>query len=257
MLETRLDAVAEAVRLLPTGDPKISIDRCIGAVADAKEEGAKVTTKVKVPEGFPGAKGGTATLGEVKAHCERRALPFVLQELAGTIPRFRSITKDLVAHGADNSWGDSTIDNNVRYCQDTVAQLLDGDLSPDELLKPSEGAAVKLGEMKATVCDPLHDAFKVVRDAELAPLRAVLKGDKLALAEEAFPRGFYIKSGESTEDPNLLAKNAVWFEVLQGSDATCLDPVYTYRRYQFDKAGKIVKRGEKRYCGDPGAKGFR
>jgi hypothetical protein len=258
LLETRLNAVAEAVRLLPTGDRKISIDRCIGAVADAKDEGAKVTSKIKVPDGFPGAKGGTATLGEVKVHCERQALPFVLEDLAGTLPRFRSIQKDLDAHGAENSWGDSTIDNNVRYCADTVAQLLNGDLAPDTVVKPSEGTAVKLGEMQAKVCGPLHDAFKKIRDQELAPLRAVLKGDKLALAEEAFPRGFYLAGGAESSDPATLAKSNVWFEVLQGSSPTCLEPYYTYRRYQFDaKTGKTVKKSEKSYCGDPGAKGYR
>jgi hypothetical protein len=30
-----------------------------------------------------------------------------------------------------------------------------------------------------------------------------------------------------------------------------------YYRYQFDKNGKLVKKSEKKYCGDPGAKAMR
>jgi hypothetical protein len=92
-----------------------------------------------------------------------------------------------------------------------------------------------------------------------APYRAVLRGDKLAMATRSH---YATAGGDYSMDPTKLAAAPVWFDSVgapsnekqhcdRGGKRTIV------RRYQFDASHTLTKRTEQEHCGEPPASAYR
>jgi hypothetical protein len=258
-----------------------SADACLKGAAAAKAAGAKgdeiVTATVAKRHGkderlatwkTDGTDGGVVyslPLDEALAYCTEWARTVSLDVLRDDAFYFESWNKTL----ANPDLTDAT---TPLFEANQCATLADSAVAygnPPEAEVKLAKSTVKLGDFKATVCEPVRaaaqkimDAAAAERDAAMAPFRKLLKGDKLAVWEETFgldARGTGV-GGVDLETPEDFAKANVWFTSYSGEDGGCaVGSSWHLYRYKF-KGSKLVggKPTEKTGCGtSPPAKAYR
>jgi tetratricopeptide (TPR) repeat protein len=127
-------------------------------------------------------------------------------------------------------------------CNEAVDKALSTGISKKTNIELNTGDSVTLGTAKKDVCARLSAAIdsaqaeidarvEAARQAELAPYKKALKGDKLRLLDEynLFRIYIYGKGGETLSTPKELAKAKLWFIVSTSNH----DTKWTMRRYQF------------------------
>ena len=127
-----------------------------------------------------------------------------------------------------------------------------------------DGSKIKwagtVDDLNKKYCDaPLKKMKTEVAERE-APLRKVLKADKLSMALTT--GSFYVSGGAVTGDPKKLAAAAVWFSDTQSINSdrkTCKtgEEIHTVHRYQFNATHKLVKTTDTYHCGKVPASAFR
>lgn len=104
-------------------------------------------------------------------------------------------------------------------------------------------------EIKNKYCAGTVATVSKQQDERLAPLKKVLKNDKLQMASQTGT--FIIPGGEATNDAKKLAAASVWFEDTTPLGKTCNGgrEIHIIHRHQFDGQQKRVKTTDSEYCG--------
>lgn len=105
-------------------------------------------------------------------------------------------------------------------------------------------------EIRQRYCDSALQQAGAQQDARLAPLKKVMKNDKLKMAAQTGT--FILAGGSATSDPKRLAAATVWFEDTTPLGKTCNGglEIHIVHRHQFDGQHKLVKTVDRQYCGD-------
>ena len=120
-------------------------------------------------------------------------------------------------------------------------------------------------ELKENWCDAGKKKLTGDIEADFAPYKAALKGDKLRLVIDEKTGKIYsyaLAGGKYTSDAKQLAAARVWFLDIGTSTAEtriCLNggKLGSVRRYTFDVNHKLLGTSQKEYCGDPPASAYR
>jgi hypothetical protein len=198
-------------------------------------------------------KAGDHTLGEIWDACAKPAGASIVEYLPARIDRiFAEI--DAMPEARDTY----SIDQAMGECKENIGRALRAGVDPATPIK-SKRYEGTVGAVPKDVCDKGAAAVADFYAAHLSEHKKLLKSDKWTLLLKMYPDGYLVQggNGERTSDAKALAKAKVWFDVSSQETSSCPTKVFSYRRYQFDKAGKLVKTTDKDYCGDPGLKALR
>jgi hypothetical protein len=150
-------------------------------------------------------------------------------------------------------------------CARKVDKAIAAEVPPDQTmvvangLKNHQKKTITVGEVKASICDPLKAAaetkiaaYEAVIEASLAPFRKALKGDKFEVWEDKF--GLYAHAGSvgggDLIEPEDYAGANVWFAGFTFDNAECASGKgWKLTRYEFDKKGKLKGTREQDGCG--------
>lgn len=120
-------------------------------------------------------------------------------------------------------------------------------------------------ELKENWCDVGQKKLTRDIEAEHAPYKAALKGDKLSMViDEKTGKifSYALAGGKYTSDAKALAAAKMWFldiGAATNESQYCLNggKRNSVRRYTFDAAHKLIGTTQKPYCGDPPASAYR
>jgi hypothetical protein len=186
------------------------------------------------------------------AHADDAAIQEDLKDVASKGDMITYFAKAIASRESANI---EQLQKWVKFCNEAADKAIADGASPGAPILVGE-LKTTLGAFKADVCAKSAAVADAWMDEVMGPYKKVLKNDKYDLLFEQYPDGFYLPrgGGESTKDPQELAKANVWFEILEGDAECARGKIYTYIRYQFDKNQKVAKRSTHDYCGDPGVK---
>jgi hypothetical protein len=243
---------------------KNAVDECLRAVDEARKGGLSDGTEVDLGFSTPNEElrfqkreqdgHYVTTVGDIAAFCRSASVRpklVVLEQFLQRLVDWEMIdvnAKDHVARA-------ESMVNDAKTCREQIEAARAAGASNDaELTLAKTGKdfvvrefKVKLGEVEAQICVPAAkrgqealDAARKRFEAERAPYRKLLSGDKLRIYDASGKITFVGRGGGWLHDPAALAKSDVWFEVGLG-----LTPVdgwtdWTVRRYQF-KGMKLIK----------------
>jgi hypothetical protein len=143
---------------------------------------------------------------------------------------------------------DYSADKKAQDCKDAVDGALAEKISPDEKVSYAPDKTIRLGDAKQ-ICQALADvgaqidaAHRAKRNAQAAPFRKLLSGDKLRLFDD---RGFADvwvigRGGKRLDNPQALAKADLWFEVWVSNQTADGWTEWRITRYQFNGM-KLIK----------------
>jgi hypothetical protein len=230
------------------------LETCLAATATARAAGMSPSKEVRVgnSDDYPSTRTDKqpgrvavyyAPLGEVEARCKTllpqvRVLPvaWALSEVLATKQRMETLDKP-----------DPDFVVLARLARDRCTAAADAALAkevPASQPVKTDTVELTLGEVKEKGCDAVlgamkqtQDAVTAAKDAEFAPYRKALKGDKLKLFMDRNMIHFrvYGPGGRELATPAALARADVWFEGI--NTRTRLH--WAMKRFQF-KNGKLV-----------------
>ncbi|HEU0035989.1 MAG TPA: hypothetical protein VFQ53_35500 [Kofleriaceae bacterium] len=241
------DAKTDAWKVITANPP-----RCLETLAQLRAAGVPATQTITLDKASRDLPAGTHALPAARRACDelekaKRVFQFETWALEADVGGEQFYEKCLASYDALIASG---IPASYRVPERSNV-ILNG--------KPVIWAGT-IQEIRDRYCvAPLGELRAAVKEKE-APYRRVLKADKLEMALAA-PVPYTVLGGEATRDPEKLAASNVWFDALsdQTGQETCRDGVKrkTLRRYQFDRAGKLVKTTTQDFCGSIPASAFR
>jgi hypothetical protein len=134
--------------------------------------------------------------------------------------------------------------------------------TPFTLASGSTDITKTLDDVKPNLCERIRASGQRLTadvEAEEAPLRKVLKADKLDVVLANKQAQFFGPGKKPLNTPEQMAKVNVWLRHLWSLDDECRDgrPVHTVRRYKFNAKHLLVDSGDTTYCGAPPTSAFR
>jgi len=232
--------------------------KCTRALAAAAKAGVPGSRKIPLQNDNPELMRGEHSLDDLRPVCaniERLAKIHVWEKWSIGAARGHS-------RGSNDA-------RQFERCRSTYDEMLKAGIAKTAKVQEREITAEDettlkwagtVGDLHKKYCvDPGKAAATATADRE-APLRKVLKADKLAMA---LTHGqFYVVGGGLVGDPGKLAAAKVWFSDTQSANSdrkTCNggQEVHTLVRYQFDAAHKLVKTTDSVHCGKVPARAFK
>jgi hypothetical protein len=263
-----------------------SADQCTKGVDAAKAAGAKTGDIVTVTiEQYGGHDDALATWGTVDTNGGTYKPP-IDDARVYCAAWAKRVSLDLARDTTYymDGWVDKlTGDNAMTYAEEALISATKCTAAVDTAVAYGNGAdatveisagkrstkTIKLGDIKATLCEPIRaaaqkllDAAEAAEEAEMEPYKKVLKGDKWTVWEESF--GLEVRGtgvgGVDLETPQEFAKAKVWFTSYHGEDSGCaVGESWHLYKWKF-KGNKLVggKPTEKAGCGSsPPTKAYR
>ncbi len=226
--------------------------KCTQLLATLRAANVPATAKVTLDRDTPTLKGGTHALPAAKAACDAIERQGKIKELE----RWLKFAAE----------GESTSQMTIyETCKSTYDQVIDAGI-PATTPVPAREIYVRgkpltwsgtIQSLRVKYCDgPLARAAEKL-ETLAAPYKAVLKGDKLAMALGYDVHAKYaIKGGDWSMDPKKLAAATVWFDMTSASSneaQVCADgrERHYLRRYTFDAAHQVKSTTQREICGDP------
>jgi hypothetical protein len=240
--------------------------RAASCVADADalvKAGTPATTSVTLDRDVGELGAGAHTIAEIRAMCAHAVGVAALNDLpvrvAATLDDMDDLAKGRIKEA-------EALRTSARDCHELVDEALAGGVAPDTpVLDPKHGYRGTVAGVKQDVCNAAEDKLAKWTETELGAHKKLLKKDKWALLLKSYPEGFAVPGQPAgtapTNDPKVLAKATVWFDIQErepsDDDHCTAEKMFTYVRYQFDKQGQLVKQTSTDYCGDPGPKALK
>lgn len=204
-----------------------------------------------------GSREVVGKLGDMKKYCEDQARKLWVGDASAGVRDALGITDRWF--GADAEHDEDEVRNQLsvlamsaQSCSDSVKGALAAGLPPSTELALANGK-LPLGEAEARACKPLADAiarqqelFEAREEAERAPFKKLLRGDKLKLVLDKYlwKYGAYVKGCRQIDDAAAFARASTWYEIML--DESGLQPRWITRALIF-KGDKLV--GEKTRTG--------
>ncbi len=228
--------------------------QCTKALAAATKAGVPGSRMVPLKNDNPELMRGDHSIDEIRPVC-------------ANIERFAKIKawerwSIVAARGA-------TLPAELENCLSVYDDLLKAGIAKTAKVQEREipaldGSKIKwagtVEELNKKYCDAPLKKMKTETAAREAPLRKVLKADKLSMALTT--GSFYVSGGAVTGDPKKLAAAAVWFSDTQGANSdrkVCKagQEIHTVHRYQFNATHKLVKTTDTYHCGKVPASAYK
>lgn len=196
-----------------------------GSVFDGAWKAGTMTGKDLIDVGRLGKIPGATAKGktfEAPAQAVRdRCLDIWMEVQKFSVNYVLKVAWNYLAIARNNGLPPMLDEDKVGECTEEVAWGLKAKLAPDTVFVMGDGKTrIRLDQAQAQVCDALATALaeekdkrQKASDAKLAPFRAALKGDKIALYEE-LGVNWYGKNAAILDTPETLAKSDLWFNVL-------------------------------------------
>jgi hypothetical protein len=219
---------------------------CADVLKDFERKPSTVTFTLTADA--PGLKAGT--------HPWTAARPVCDQALA-IARRMKAISQFArsVGFAQDDAKNGSTQDNNsIKWCLQNYDEAIEAGVSPT-YVATEQGMDITMKAARDW-CAERAGALNQVEEARVAPLKKVLKNDKLDMAIKY--TDYLFMPGRVELTPQRAAKFNVWFKEGR-SDDRCPDGRnrHTLTRYQFDAQQKLQRVTDKEFCGPAPASALR